>query len=104
MTKKEELKESAKKINDSFTPKEKLNYFLTRGIAKKITLSMAVITFIIGIVGSWEKIPLDMDDYTNFVESFGMIYFPIILSIGAAKIAKNFKEKSDDKQTQNRPR
>lgn len=82
-TKLELLAEVGKEMSKKTKLGEKIKFFFTKGIAKKMTLSMAVIIFIIGIIGSFEGVPLDMTAFTDFIQSFGYVYIPLIISIGA---------------------
>lgn len=63
--------------------------------AKKLTLSMLTIGFLIGIICLF--IPnLDMERYTTFVKGFAFLYTPLIASIGInsgiEKVKGTFKE------------
>jgi hypothetical protein len=69
--------------------------------AKKITLSILVIAFIIGIIGATPLEIISVENYISFLDSFQWYFSMLILSIGggtvADKVVKGFgKEKKDD--------
>lgn len=63
-----------------------------KGIAKFITLLMLIIVFIVGIIGSFVWANFDMEKFVQFLPVFGIMYVPLILSIGSASIVKKIKE------------
>lgn len=66
-----------------------------KGAAKFLTLTMLVIVFVVGIVGSFAWANFDMEKFTMFLPVFGIMYVPLILSIGAASVVKKVKEKEE---------
>ena len=49
--------------------------------AKKITLSILIIAFLVGCLGSWFKV-FNMEGYTSFLLAFSPFYLGLIASIG----------------------
>lgn len=89
------LKETREMINVIEEEKHKYRKKV-KGIAKTITLSMMVIAFLVGLVGSFKQIPLDMKDFTMFLGSFAPFYMILIVSIGANSVVE--KVKKEDKK------
>lgn len=58
-------------------PKKKIS-----GFAKKLTYAIIIITFILGVLGSFESVPFDMAAFTSFIPMFSSLFIPLVLSIG----------------------
>ena len=69
------LNETIDSLNEG--PKKKIH-----GKAKVLTYSIIIITFIVGVAGSFDALPFNMDDYTSFIPVFASLFIPLILSIG----------------------
>ena len=52
------------------------------GFAKKLTYAIIIVSFVVGIVGSFEGIPFNMDGYVSFIPVFASLFIPLVLSIG----------------------
>jgi hypothetical protein len=65
--------------------------------AKKLTLAILVVAFLVGLVGCFLKF-FDMDKYQQFLEAFEPFFIGMILSVGAGAIADRLKEKNRDDQ------
>lgn len=70
--------------------KETKGFFKT-DIAKKLTLAILAIGFIVGSVGSWFEI-FNMDKYTSFMTAFTPMYLGLIVSIGSNSAVEKIKE------------
>ena len=67
--------------------------------AKKLTLAILVVAFLVGLVGCFLKF-FDMDKYQQFLEAFKPFFIGMILSVGAGAIADKAKEwKNHDNKT-----
>lgn len=61
-------------------------------MAKKITLAILIVAFLIGCIGSWFE-TFNMDAYTRFLTNFSPFYLGLVASIGTnSAIAKYRKE------------
>lgn len=58
-------------------PKKKIH-----GFAKKLTYAIIIITFLIGIIGSLDGIPFNMESFVSFLPMFAALFIPLIISIG----------------------
>jgi len=58
-------------------PKKKIT-----GTAKKLTYVIIIITFILGVLGSFDAVPFDMNAFTSFIPMFASLFIPLVLSIG----------------------
>ena len=65
-----------------------------KGVAKKLSIWIIAITFSVGIVGSFEIVPFSMDDFVKFLPVFGILFVPLIFSIGAKSITDKVIEKN----------
>ncbi len=61
-------------------------------MAKKLTLAILAIGFLLGCVGSWFKM-FDMEGYISFLKGFAPLYISLIASIGANSAVEKYKEK-----------
>jgi hypothetical protein len=52
------------------------------GFAKKLSYAIIIITFIIGVAGSFNVIPFNMEAFVSFIPMFASLFIPLILSIG----------------------
>jgi len=71
---------------------------ITNKPAKKITLIILVSYSIIGLLGSFKFLPLDMNAFATFLKAFSLFYIPLITSIGAGSVAKKIKEIKEIKE------
>jgi hypothetical protein len=62
------------------------------GSAKKITLGIVVISFIIGVLGSMGIVPLEMDTYTKFLDNYQPTLITLLCSIGVGSAVKTGAE------------
>jgi len=53
-----------------------------KGFAKRLTYTIIIITFLIGIVGSLDAIPFNMESFVSFLPMFAALFIPLIISIG----------------------
>jgi len=53
-----------------------------KGPAKLITYCIIIITFLVGIIGSFSIIPFNMNNFISFIPVFSSLYIPLVLSIG----------------------
>lgn len=68
-----------------------------KSLAKKLTLLMLLIGFIVGVVGMFLP-SFNMERYTVFVKAFAFLYTPLIASIGInSSVAKIKGETSSTK-------
>jgi len=65
-------------------------------MAKKLTLAILLITFVMGVIGSWFK-AFDMEDYTLFLKAFGVLYIPLIASIGGNSAMEKWTNSKEQK-------
>ncbi len=63
-------------------------------MAKKLTLIIIVLAFIIGCIGAFVA-QFNMTGYIDFIKGFGVLYIPIILSIGANSAVEKIKPKKE---------
>ena len=69
--------------------------------AKKITLAILVVAFIVGLVGCFIK-AFDMGKFKLFLESYAPFWKIMVFSIGAGTIADKLKDwKNHDDKTSN---
>lgn len=64
-----------------------------KGAAKWITLTILVLAFGVGVVGSFNVADFNMDSYVKFLESFAWFFGPLVISIGVGTSAKTITEK-----------
>lgn len=97
----EQLNELLKELRANEPEKRKK----VSGFAKKLTTAIIIITFVVGIVGSFEAVPINMKDFTSFIPMFASLFIPLVLSIGVnSAIEKHEKaelEKEKIKQGKN---
>ena len=60
-------------------------------MAKKLTLIILAIAFIVGCVGAWFKV-FDMEGFIAFLKGFAPLYISLIASIGANSAVEKYKE------------
>ena len=53
-----------------------------KGFAKWLTYFIIIATFLLGAIGSFEMVPLDMEAFTSFIPMFASLFIPLVLSIG----------------------
>ena len=68
-----------------------------RGFAKKLTYSIIIITFLIGIVGSLDAVPFNMESFVSFLPMFAALFIPLIISIGYNSAIEKKGEKDVEK-------
>lgn len=61
-------------------------------MAKKLTLIILALAFIIGCVGAFVQ-TFNMDGFINFLKGFAPLYIALIASIGANSAVKKVQEK-----------
>lgn len=61
-------------------------------MAKKLTLIILSLAFIIGCVGAFVQ-TFNMDGFINFLKGFAPLYIALIASIGANSAVKKVQEK-----------
>ncbi len=67
--------------------------------AKKLTLAILVIAFLVGLVGCFIK-TFDMNKFKLFLESYAPFWKIMVVSIGAGAITEKIKEwKNHDDKT-----
>jgi len=66
-----------------------------KGFAKTLTLIIIGITYIIGVLGSFDFMNFEMDKFVEFLPVFAYVFVPLLISIGASKIV----EKIEDNKT-----
>lgn len=64
-------------------------------MAKKLTLIILCLAFIIGSVGAWFQ-AFDLDAYGVFLKAFAPIYIALIASIGANSAIEKYTHEGDD--------
>lgn len=71
------LNETIDSLNQA--PKKKIH-----GTAKILTYAIIIVTFVVGVVGSFEfeALPFDMASYVSFIPVFASLFIPLVLSIG----------------------
>lgn len=70
---------------------------ITSKPAKKLTLIILVLYSIIGLLGSFEFLPLDMNSFATFLKAFSLFYIPLITSIGVGTVVKKIQENKKEK-------
>ena len=68
----------------------KQNSFSIKQPAKKITLAILIITFLVGLTGCFLKF-FDMDKYAKFLASFSPFFVVMITSIGTGAVVDRLK-------------
>ncbi|MGE0074126.1 MAG: hypothetical protein AB7S52_02780 [Sphaerochaetaceae bacterium] len=63
-------------------------------MAKKITLAILIIAFLIGCVGSWFEV-FNMDAFTKFLLTFSPFYLGLVASIGTNSVVEKIQEKKE---------
>lgn len=66
-----------------------------KGVAKWITLAILIITFAVGVIGSFAWANFEMDKFTSFLPTFALFYVPLVVSIGASSVAKRVGENKE---------
>ena len=64
-----------------------------KGFAKRLTYTIIIIAFLVGVIGSFEFVPLDMDAYAKFLPAVSLFVIPLILSIGANSAVEKIRER-----------
>lgn len=64
-------------------------------MAKKLTLIILVLAFLVGSVGAWFK-AFDIEAYGGFLKAFAPIYMALIASIGANSAIEKYKGVKDE--------
>ena len=60
-------------------------------MAKKLTLTILALAFLIGSLGAWFKV-FDMEGFIAFLKGFAPLYISLIASIGANSAVEKYKE------------
>ena len=63
-------------------------------MAKKLTLTILALAFIIGSLGAWYS-RFDIAGYTAFLKGFAPLYIALIASIGANSAIEKLEDKDD---------
>ena len=63
-------------------------------MAKRITLVILVVAFLVGCIGSWFEV-FDMDAFTKFLLTFSPFYLGLIASIGTNSVVEKIQEKKE---------
>ena len=63
--------------------------------AKKITLAILVVAFIVGLVGCFLKF-FDMDKFTKFLSAFLPFFLGMIASVGTGAVVDRIQEGKKD--------
>ena len=66
--------------------------------AKKLTLAILVIAFLVGLVGCFIK-TFDMNKFKLFLESYAPFWKIMVISIGAGAITDRIQEAKHDRKT-----
>lgn len=66
--------------------------------AKKLTLAILVVAFLVGLVGCFIK-AFDMTKFTQFLEAYSPFWIIIVTSIGAGAITDKIQEGKRDRKT-----
>ena len=66
--------------------------------AKKITLAILLVAFIVGLVGCFLKF-FDMDKFTKFLSAFLPFFLGMITSIGTGAVVDRIQEGKRDRKT-----
>lgn len=78
-------------------PKRKI-----KGFAKSLSYAIIIIAFLIGIGGSFEDVPFDMDAYVSFLPMFSALFIPLIVSIGVnSAVDKHEKAQIEKEKAKN---
>lgn len=91
-----ESKEQRIELGESKFQPTKKDVSFSKGI-----INWSFITFgIVGIVGSFWA-PFDMTKFTDFIETFALIWAPLILAVGGGRSFKNYINKKYSGSGQN---
>lgn len=52
------------------------------GFAKKLTYAIIILTFLIGVIGSFNVLNFNMNSFVKFIPVFSALFIPLIISIG----------------------
>jgi hypothetical protein len=66
--------------------------------AKKLTLAILVIAFLVGLVGCFLAF-FDMDKFTKFLGAFLPFFLGMVASVGAGSIVSKIQEVKHDRKT-----
>ena len=65
-----------------------------KGLAKKTTLVILVVAFLVGCIGSWFEV-FNMESYTKFLLTFSPFYLGLVASIGTNSVVGKIQEKKE---------
>ena len=66
--------------------------------AKKITLAILLVAFIVGLVGCFLKV-FDMDKFTKFLSAFLPFFLGMVASVGTGSVVSKIQEAKRDRKT-----
>lgn len=87
--------ENEKKLSFLSKFMSKLNLTKAPGSAKLVTLIVLFGITTIGILGSFNFMDFNMDNYVKFLDKFVWFFLPIITSIGANTAIQKVKESGE---------
>ena len=90
----EQLTELLKELRSNEPNKKKK----ISGFAKKLTTAIIIITFIIGIAGSFDAVPFNMESFISFIPMFASLFIPLVLSIGVNSAIENHDKAELEKE------
>lgn len=90
------MNESEKSLFESFLEKYSEKTKKLSGPAKWTTLAIIFLLTIMGVLGSFNFMNFNMNDYAIFLEKFAILYVPLVASVGTGKIAGKIVEKKKE--------
>lgn len=85
-----DLIEISNMLDEKITAKEEKKP--AKGFAKWLTMLIILVCLSIGVLGCFAWVDFDMNKYTEFLPVFGILFVPLILSIGANSAVKKIQE------------
>lgn len=68
-----------------------------KGFASKLTYAIIIVSFLVGIIGSFGLWGFDMDAYVKFLPAIGFLVVPLIISIGTNSAVTKIKNGETEK-------
>ena len=85
-----DLIEISNMLDEKITKKEEKKP--AKGLAKWLTMFTILVCLGIGILGCFAFVNFNMANYVEFLPVFGILFVPLILSIGANSAVKKIQE------------
>jgi len=62
----------------------------TKSFSKTLVLVILILFTIVGIIGTFNNSPINMDKFVKFLSGFAWVFSPFVLAVAGGRMGKNY--------------